>query len=66
MTGEEIIRLAVGLAVPLVLAPFAILGLRRLFTIFLTEGVELVSTVTLSPGPTGRGRRTKNTYRSSL
>ena len=47
MTREEIIRLAVGLGVPTLLAPFAVLGLRRLFAIFLTEGVELFSTVTL-------------------
>ncbi len=47
VTREEIIRLAVGLAVPMLLAPFAVLGLRRLFAIFITEGVELFSTVTL-------------------
>ncbi len=47
MTREEIIRLAVGLAVPTLLAPFAVLGLRRLFAIFITEGVELFSTVLL-------------------
>ncbi len=47
MTREEIIRLAVGLAVPTLLAPFAVLGLRRLFAIFITEGVELFSTVTM-------------------
>ncbi len=51
MTDEEIkltIKLAVGLGVPLVLAPFAaVLGLRRLFAIFITEGVDLFSTVLL-------------------
>ncbi len=47
MTNQEIIKLAVGLGVPLVLAPFAVLGLRRLFAIFITEGVELFSTVLL-------------------
>ncbi len=47
MTREEIIRLAVGLAVPTLLAPFAVLGLRRLFALFITEGVELFSTVTM-------------------
>ena len=48
VTQEQIITLAVGLAVPLLLAPLAVLGLRRLFAIFLTEGVELFSTLTLS------------------
>ena len=47
MTQDQIIKLAVGLVVPLLLAPFAVLGLRRLFAIFLTEGVELFSTLTL-------------------
>jgi len=48
VTQEQIITLAVGLAVPLLLAPLAVLGLRRLFAIFLTEGVELFSSLTLS------------------
>ncbi len=48
MTPDQIITLAVGLAVPVLLAPVAILGLRRLFAIFLTEGVELFSTLTLT------------------
>ena len=47
VTQDQIIKLAVGLVVPLLLAPFAVLGLRRLFAIFLTEGVELFSTLTL-------------------
>lgn len=47
VTNDQIIRLAVGLAVPVLLAPFAVLGLRRLFAIFLTEGVEIFSTLTL-------------------
>jgi len=50
VTDEEFkltIRLAVGLGVPLVLSPFAVLGLRRLFGLFITEGVELFSTVLL-------------------
>ena len=47
VTNDQIIRLVVGLAVPVVLAPFAVLGLRRLFAIFLTEGVEIFSTLTL-------------------
>ncbi len=45
--SEQMIRLAIGLAVPILLAPFAIIGLRKLFAIFLSEGVELFSTMTL-------------------
>ena len=44
---DQMIRLAVGLAVPVLLAPFAVMGLRRLFAIFLSEGIELFSTLTL-------------------
>ena len=45
--SDEMIRLAIGLAVPVLLAPFAIMGLRKLFAIFLSEGVELFSTLSL-------------------
>ena len=45
--SDEMIRLAIGLAVPVLLAPLAILGMRKLFTIFLSEAMELFSTVTL-------------------
>ncbi len=44
---DEMMRLTVGLAVPVLLAPFAVLGLRKLFAIFLSEGFELFSTMTL-------------------
>ncbi len=44
---DEMMRLTVGLAVPVLLAPFAVMGLRRLFAIFLSEGIELFSTMTL-------------------
>ena len=47
MTQDEIIKLAVGLAIPILLAPFAVLGLRRLFALFLTEGIEIFSSLTL-------------------
>ena len=46
-------RLAVGLAIPLLLSPLAVLGLRKLFSIFLLEGVELFSTLPLD-GPDAR------------
>ncbi len=45
--SDQMIRLAVGLAIPVLLAPFAIMGLRILFAIFLSEGIELFSTRTL-------------------
>ena len=45
--SDQMIRLAVGLAVPVLLAPFAVMGLRRLFAIFLAEGLELFSTLKL-------------------
>ena len=45
--SDEMIRLAVGLAIPILLAPFAIMGLRKLFAIFLAEGIELFSTQSL-------------------
>ncbi len=48
MTQDEIIKLAVGLAIPIILAPFAVLGLRRLFALFLTEGIEIFSSLTLA------------------
>ncbi len=44
---DEMIQLAIGLAVPVLLAPFAVMGLRKLFAIFLSEGLELFSTLTL-------------------
>jgi len=47
VTQDEIIKLAVGLAIPIILAPFAVLGLRRLFALFLTEGIEIFSSLTL-------------------
>ena len=45
--SDEMKRLAVGLAIPILLAPFAIMGLRKLFAIFLAEGIELFSTQSL-------------------
>ncbi len=45
--SDEMIQLAIGLAVPVLLAPFAVMGLRKLFAIFLSEGIELFSTMTL-------------------
>jgi hypothetical protein len=47
MTREQVIELSLGLAIPVLLAPFVILGLRRLFAIFLTQGIELFSPLTL-------------------
>ncbi len=45
--SDQTIRLAVGLAIPVLLSPLAVLGLRRLFSVFLLEGVELFSTLPL-------------------
>ncbi len=48
--SDQTIRLAVGLAIPVLLSPLAVLGLRRLFSVFLLEGVELFSTLPLDAG----------------
>ena len=48
--SDQTIRLIVGLAIPVLLAPLAVLGLRKLFSVFLLEGVELFSTLPLDAG----------------
>ena len=60
--SEQMIRLAVGLAVPVLVAPFAVLGQRKLFAIFLSEGIELFSTWTLD----GEDARTLGTLMAKL
>ena len=49
MTTPEIILTTIGFALPVLLAPVAVLILRRLFALFLTEGTELFGDFSLDP-----------------
>lgn len=46
---QQIILTAVGYAVPILAAPIAVVVLRRLFAVFLTEGTELFADFSLEP-----------------
>lgn len=48
METAEIIAMAIGLGVPVLAAPFVVLAQRRLFSIFLLEGVELLGGTTIA------------------
>ena len=48
MENAEIITMAVGLALPVLAAPFVVLAQRRLFAIFLMEGAELLGDLTIA------------------
>jgi len=44
----EIILMTVGLVLPVVGAPFVVMGQRRLFSIFFTEGVDILGNITMA------------------
>ena len=48
MSGTEILAWSIGLGLPVLAAPPAVIGLRYLFAMFLSEGVELFGNMTLA------------------
>lgn len=48
MTTTEIIAWSIGFALPILAAPVAVILLRHLFAMFLTEGIELFGTISLA------------------
>ncbi len=48
MSGKEILAWSIGLGLPVLAAPLAVIGLRYLFALFLAEGVELFGKMTLA------------------
>ncbi len=48
MSGTEILAWSIGLGLPVLAAPPAVIGLRYLFALFLSEGVELFGNMTLA------------------
>ena len=48
MEKAEIITMAIGLGLPVIALPFVVLAQRRLFAIFLLEGVELLGDMTIA------------------